>query len=194
MVIASETNSVLMCLCMDHADHHPRVEIEHDRQIQPALSSWDVGEVSYPLLIRFAGFKMPIQYIGCDHRASTCIVTRSLESYSSDEAILAHEPSGAVLATGHVPVPQISPYAWAAVGLMTRLKALSDPHQDRSIGHRAIALRPSEPLIEPARGHPQCLAHPSERPDATVTCHEGVLHWGSFAKYASAFLGCRAPR
>ena len=23
---------------------------------------------------------------------------------------------------------------------------------------------------------------------ASVTCHEGVLHWGSFAKYASAFF------
>src|SRR3984885_1349081 len=170
------------------AHDHPRVEIEHNRQIQPPLSSWDVGEVSHPLLIRCVGLRLPIPHIGRSHRASACDVTRNLESYSGNQTSLSHEPGGAVLAAGNVPVPQISPYARAAVRLVTRLKALSNPHQNRSISHRAVALSSSEPLIEPARGHAERLAHPSDRPDTTVMRHERVLHWGSFAKYASAFF------
>src|ERR1700686_2459673 len=72
--------------------------------------------------------------------------------------------------------------------MVTCVEALADPYQQRPIGHRAVALGPIEPLIEPTSGHAECLAHPSHRPDAAVTYHEGVLHWDSFAKYASAFF------
>src|SRR6185437_367927 len=93
------------------------VQVEHDGKIDPALSGWDVGEVSHPLLIRAAGLKLPIQDIGCDYRALAQIVRRTLETWASDDPSLVHEPSDAVLATRYIPVPQIAPYAGAAVGL-----------------------------------------------------------------------------
>ena len=81
--------------------------------------------------------------------------------------------------------PLVSPHTGTAIGVVTCFEALADPYQQRPNGHLAVTLGPIWPLIEPASGYTERLAHPSYRPDAAVTCDEGVLHWDSFAKYAS---------
>ena len=43
-----------------------RVQIQHHRHIQPALSRPDVGEVSHPALIGLGSLELPVQNIGRD--------------------------------------------------------------------------------------------------------------------------------
>src|SRR6185437_945709 len=91
------------------ADNAPGEEIHHNSQIQPALSGPDIGDVSAPFLVRACGGKILVDQVGRD-RPAVLAVRRPFETplLPGFEAILPHEPGGAMAANREALITQLA--------------------------------------------------------------------------------------
>ena len=88
----------------DHpANHPPRVKVEDDREIQPALAGLDIGDVTRPFLVWPGQRKVLVQQVGCDVERVVAVCS-GLVFMSSDgfDVVLAHQAA-------HAPVPDAQP-------------------------------------------------------------------------------------
>jgi len=101
------------------ADDPPSVEVEHHRQIQPALLRPDVGEISPPLLVWRGGGEVLIEPVGRD-RESMLALGRAPEApgLTGPEPVLPHQPRHASPPRRQALLAQFVRHARAAIRLV----------------------------------------------------------------------------
>src|SRR5690606_34164394 len=99
-----------------------------------------------------------------------------------------------MLATRLAQVVQIIADLAIAIDAPTGLPALRNQRADALILGRACRDGPLLPGVVTARMHRQRRTQATHRVLHRVGVDERVLHPDCLAKYAAAFLGCRAPR
>src|SRR6266516_140903 len=172
-------------------DHQARKDVEHDRQIQPALHRPDRRDIGHPLRIGGSRRKLAVEQVGC-HWLLVLAVGRSgaMPAWLRTQSTLAHEP-------GHTLAPAVLPFglqhcvnAWTAVdlpiGLIDAHNALPQP----SILLAAAAGRaqPPQPGIKPTHRHFQDAAHRLDRILLLMRSNKLVLHRDSREKMLTPFF------
>ena len=130
MISASVTNCAVICGCIGPADDPAREQVQHDRQVQPALGRPDVGEVGHPALVRRRRLELPIQHVRCDRAPAARPRPRAADAAGGAPCRPARA-SGARRDGGRSvsPVAQIAPHARTAVGAVALLEAGADLRQ-----------------------------------------------------------------
>ena len=123
------------------ANHSSRKEVDHDRQIRPALMGLDVGGIGHPDLVGSIQLELPIQ----------------------DDARKAGQPGDPVLRNLFPEIPQIVGALAIALNLAAIGPGLPDEVRLARIVLRAAAERFIQPGVEAAEVNPQ---HPAHCPDA----------------------------
>src|SRR2546430_2041737 len=75
------------------AHHHARENVEHHRQIEPALCRPDRRDIGYPLGIRSYGAKLSVEQVGSDRLLMVAVGgARTMLAWPRVQSMLAHEP------------------------------------------------------------------------------------------------------
>ncbi len=109
----------------------PREEIENRRDIEPAFSGPEIGEVGNPFAVRRGGIKRPVEHIGGDgvRRAHAGIRGHPSPSGAGAQSGVAHEPLNAMEAAGEALHEQVVPDPPRPVGAIAGVEA--GPHADQ---------------------------------------------------------------
>jgi len=183
-------NERLAHVCVQRPSNHlAREQIQHHRQVRPASTDLDIGDVRDPFPVRPFALEIPRQDVLLNlrrrlHRlfvAETLAIERSQAACSQQLRHVvwtAADPQGVqLLGQSRRPVATFAPI----VGLLEHLA-----HDLSTLGLSAgLAL---QPRIEPRSRYRQHAAHQHHRELSPTSRHEGVLHLSVFAKYAVAFF------
>src|SRR5215210_75529 len=141
------------------AHHAPGVEVHNDRQVQPAFSRPDVGEVRTPLLVGSLRREVLLEEVGRD-REGMKAVGGALEAtlLPGSEPVLAHQPSRSTPTHNEADILQLACHARAAVGPVRQLEGRADMGKQ----HEVLSLPPTGGTAPPgevaAWAHPENLA------------------------------------
>src|SRR3989442_1790589 len=184
------------------ADNTPREQVQDGREVGPALSGPDVGDVGHPDLVGRRGREVPVELIRRDRmrvprvgRHTEGPLSLALETFLSHQARHALTPD--LLAIGL----EILVDARTPVGLAARSVRRSNLDFERGIFLSPETQTASAPGVE-ARGRDQERpAQHSHGVRRLLRLDEPELHWLSFTKKAAAFFSisrsirsCRASR
>lgn len=107
-------------------DDAAREEVQHESDVEPALSCPDIGEVSQPLLVRPVGLEVPVEDVVGDNRPFAVVLRLSKASGPRPQGIDPHQPFDPVQAAGKPLFQQIVPDAASPVGPVAGLEARLD--------------------------------------------------------------------
>jgi len=123
-------------------------QIQHDRHIQPALGSPDVGEVGQPLVVRVIRFEIPVEDVVGDHRPLANVLGPSAPLWARFQCVLAHQPLDPVKAADQALFKDVMPNTPGAIGPAAGLEALVDGRDELCIKDRPVAERTVQPGME----------------------------------------------
>jgi hypothetical protein len=110
------------------------MQINHHRQVQPALSGPDVGDVTGPFLVRSIGMEVPVQPVGRNVEVVIAVSGRFVFAGSDDaKAVHTHQ-------TAHTPMPnrqanllQFLSHSWSAVTAKAQVMLFADMGQQNHV-------------------------------------------------------------
>ena len=133
------------------ADDAPGEEIQHDREVKPALRCPDVGDVCSPLPVRAVRREVLRDQVGRD-RLGMFAVRRALEAplLPRDQLVLSHKPRRAMSPDLMALIDEISVHAGTAVGAVRQGEGRADMRQIDHVLLLTTTSRPFLPSKEPA--------------------------------------------
>src|ERR1700691_6233435 len=176
------------------ADDSSREEVDHGRDIEPALGRPDIHEVCDPPLVRSLSGELPIEKVGSDGRRSCAVVFwKPPTSRASAQGVHPHQALDLVQAAGETFSEHVPPDAAGAI-------SASAPHEARAnlcgypfVRCLAGAWSSTKPSVEAGARDVQRLTEPRHRPDMPMLRDESKPHRASLAKNAAAFLRNSSP-
>src|SRR5271156_3839416 len=171
------------------ADDPPGVEIEHDRQVQPALAGGDESNVRRPYLIWTLGLEVLIKPVR-RHWQRVLRVRRRFEPplVPTAQTVLPHQPLDPTFADRN-PAPlelQVDPRR--PVGRLRLFMNLPDPRQQLPVAEPLLGAFGTLPSREATVTHLQRYTQRLQRIRAAILVNKRVPHSDSLAKYAAAFF------
>lgn len=183
------------------ADDAPRVEVEHDCKVEPALCRPDVGDVSTPFSVRLFGLEVLGDQVWRNWPGALAI-RGSLEPpfLPCHEAVLAHQPCRAVTPDLMAFIDPVAMHPQTAIGAVRQGEHRANVGEIDHILSLSLSLslslagRAVAPGEKSALADAQGPAYPVNGEACLLRLDEGEAHrLASFAKKAAAFLRCRAP-
>src|SRR5713226_827607 len=176
--------------CAHRPTHnHPRVQVQHDCQVQPAFVRAQICDVPNPPTIRRARKEVSAKEIrrhrqvmvavGSLHPPSTYLPLEPLVSHQADDAFTADRDALGL---------QLLVDSRAAVGPATELVGFAGKHRQTAVLPRPSAFGAIAPSIEPARRDTEMTAHERDWEVGLLRSNEREFHWFSLAKKAAAFF------
>src|ERR671911_914744 len=116
------------------ANHPSGKQIEHNGQVQPALTRPDVRDIRVPILVRTVCREVLLEQVGRD-REGVMAVGGAFEAVLLPglETILAHQPGGAASPDRQALVLQLAGHAWTSVGPIREGEGRADVSQQHQI-------------------------------------------------------------
>jgi hypothetical protein len=109
------------------ADDSSRKEVDHCRDIEPALGRPDIREVCDPPLVRPLGGELPIEKVGSDRQRSCAIIFwKPSTSRASAQGVHPHQTLDLVQAAGETFGEHVPPDAARAIGASAPQEARAD--------------------------------------------------------------------
>lgn len=171
------------------ADDLAAEEVDDGRQIQPTLSSRNVGDIGEPDPVRRCGGKVAIDEVRRDRQAMTAVggPNPARRSHDGADTVPMHQAFDPATAGATSPHPQYGVDPWAAIAPAAILVDLSDISQKRGIGGRTCALRTLAPGIIAGRRDLEHGAHQPHRVGIAMVLDEAETHGRVPAKIAIDF-------
>ena len=167
-----------------------RIQIEENRQIQPALSRPYVGDITNPGLVGVSGLEIALQPIG-SHRKGVVRVRRLAKSTPDDRAQsqCAHPSSHSIFSYRPTFFPQRTRDFGAARALFANLKKAFDRPIETTRFSSSGAFSTPFPRIIPTGRHLQDSAHLLNTPQSAVLVDETIAsHYPFSEKMTTAFF------
>src|SRR6056297_3390124 len=124
------------------ADHPPGMQIEDDRQIQPALLGPDIADVTRPFPVRAGCREVPVQQVRCDVEAVVAVRGRlELPVPSNRNAVVTHQASDAAVADWQAQLFQLLGHAWPAIAAERQGKLFTNVREQHHVLSLALAQR-----------------------------------------------------
>jgi hypothetical protein len=130
------------------ADHSARVEVEHHREIEPALSGPDIADITSPHPVGAVDRELAIERVR-RHRPRVTRIGGGPPLFHGlgADAVRAHEPCYAVLGDPMPPLDERMPDAGATVGVAALLVDQPDFRDERTVHRTTHALGPISPGV-----------------------------------------------
>src|SRR6056297_3915410 len=143
------------------ADHPPGMQIEDDRQIQPALLGPDIADVTRPFPVRAGCREVPVQQVRCDVEAVVAVRGRlELPVPSNRNAVITHQASDAAVADWQAQLFQFLGHAWPAIAAERQGELFTDMSQYNHVLALALAEGAASEGPIPSRAVIHDLAQP----------------------------------
>src|SRR5579864_1225833 len=168
------------------AHNAPAEYVQHNGKEQEAGQRRNVGNVSYPDLIRTIGFEIPVHQIGSG--AGAAVLNRCFKAFSSAGAVkstLPHQARNALITDAKALIAQIFFEPWSTICLTRLTVQRLDAIAKHDIGLVARRWGTFAPRIIPARGNTE---HTAQRDDVVM----GLIRLHEFERLSGIELVSRA--
>lgn len=161
------------------ADDHPRVHVEDECRVQPALPGRYVGDVGEPQLVRSVGNEPTLDEIGGPGRGVVRdrgeLSTASLHTTQTD---VGHDPGHGAAGDHRALASQLFVDAAWPIARIVRCPHPADLDRVRDVADRSCRWRPGRRRVEGAFWQTDRAAHHRDRPHVAVLVDERDHHRG----------------
>src|SRR5437762_949210 len=173
--------------------HHATAQIQKHGQIQPTFIGAHIGNVTTPNAIgttAFSNAKAALQQVTGHAVAMPRVGRRRAPAArcSRPQTSFPHQAGDPVATANHTRRAYFAMHPRTAIGLAAGLMNRPNDRPQGFIVLGSFAWSPARRRIEAGPTNSQHSTHQGHRELLPVAAHAGVLHDGSFAKYAAAFF------
>src|SRR6056297_99459 len=171
------------------ADHPPGMQVEDNRQIQPALLGPDIADVTRPFPVRTGCREVPVQQVRCDVEAVVAVRGRlELPVSPSRNTVITHQAPDAAVADLQAQLFQFLGHAWPAIAAERQGELFTDVSQHNHVLALALAEGAASEGPIPSWADIHDLAQPFDGQYVGVLCDESEPHLLRSAKNWVAFF------
>lgn len=164
-------------------------------QISKTIAGPDIGDIRNPCLVRSGDVELPVErVVDSDDRSAAVDTGTALVADLRLDPGKACQTRNPVRAARFALINEIVVQLSIAIDLAALFPSLKQEIGLPLVFTGPLAQWVLQPGVEPARVHMEKPTHRPHREPQAMQGNENVLHFASLAKYAAAFLGCRAPR
>lgn len=152
-----------------------REQVQHHREVKPALPGSDVRDVGGPRDVRLRDRELALEQVGDQHRRLSDDPAARAIAVQRAQAVLAHQALDPVLATGLARLPQVEEHPRRAVDALARGERGADEAQQSCVLDGPIRQWTLDPRVVTAWRHTEDPAHHVGRKLLPVGLDKGVL-------------------
>ena len=142
------------------------MQVDHHRQIQPALSCPDVSDITRPLHVRLVGMEVPAQPVRCNVEVVIAVGGRvrlwartngafkgSLFAGSDNaNTVVTHQTAHTAMPNHRANLFQLLSHSWAAIAAQTQMMLFADMGQQ----HHVVTMALTDWTVTPSPEATRC--------------------------------------